>query len=209
MLIRSFAITYDDFHDHPSRPSAHSPATPRNAAPPPTQSSCTRTNGPAGIGAETEITAAVAASVENFGGLDILVNNAGIGAFARVGELTTNVPKDEPRNPDAIDDPERKYELLATLIDQYESGIGGTDYRFRALPKADVLARAKGIPVVVDGAHSFAHLDFKHADLDCDYFGTSLHKFLFAPPAIATISGVSLRTSGMCFAPGFERGSAP
>jgi len=43
------------------------------------------------------------------------------------------------------------------------------------------MARPKGIAVVVDGAHSFAHLDFTHADLDCDYFGTSLHKFLFAP----------------------------
>jgi len=43
------------------------------------------------------------------------------------------------------------------------------------------LARAKGIPTVIDGAHSFAHLDFKRDDLDCDYFGTSLHKFLFAP----------------------------
>lgn len=45
----------------------------------------------------------------------------------------------------AIDDPERKYDLLATLIDQYEQGIGGTDYRFRDLPKDDVMARAKGI----------------------------------------------------------------
>lgn len=43
------------------------------------------------------------------------------------------------------------------------------------------LGRARGIPTIVDGAHSFAHLDFRQADLDCDYFGTSLHKFLFAP----------------------------
>jgi selenocysteine lyase/cysteine desulfurase len=43
------------------------------------------------------------------------------------------------------------------------------------------MARKRGIPVIVDGAHSFAHLDFKHPDLDCDYYGTSLHKFLFAP----------------------------
>jgi len=43
------------------------------------------------------------------------------------------------------------------------------------------LARAKGIASVIDGAHSFAHLDFKRDELDCDYFGTSLHKFLFAP----------------------------
>src|SRR5262245_33829143 len=43
------------------------------------------------------------------------------------------------------------------------------------------MARAKGIPVIVDGAHSFGHIAFRQDDLDCDYFGTSLHKFLFAP----------------------------
>jgi isopenicillin-N epimerase len=43
------------------------------------------------------------------------------------------------------------------------------------------MARRRGIPVIVDGAHSFAHLDFKISDLDCDYFATSLHKWLFAP----------------------------
>ncbi len=43
------------------------------------------------------------------------------------------------------------------------------------------LGRERGIPVVVDGAHSFAHFDFTHADLDCDYFASSLHKWLFAP----------------------------
>lgn len=43
------------------------------------------------------------------------------------------------------------------------------------------LARSKGIEVVVDGAHSFAHFDFKQPDIGCDYFGTSLHKWLFAP----------------------------
>src|SRR5438477_1191101 len=43
------------------------------------------------------------------------------------------------------------------------------------------LARAKGIETIVDGAHSFAQFDFKQKDLDCDYFGTSLHKWLYAP----------------------------
>jgi selenocysteine lyase/cysteine desulfurase len=43
------------------------------------------------------------------------------------------------------------------------------------------MARRRGIPVIVDGAHSFAHIDFKISDLDCDYFATSLHKWLFAP----------------------------
>jgi len=43
------------------------------------------------------------------------------------------------------------------------------------------MAHAKGIEVVVDGAHSFGLIDFKIPDLHCDYFGTSLHKFLSAP----------------------------
>ncbi|HYX40558.1 MAG TPA: aminotransferase class V-fold PLP-dependent enzyme, partial [Pyrinomonadaceae bacterium] len=43
------------------------------------------------------------------------------------------------------------------------------------------MARARGIETIVDGAHSFAQFDFKQADLNCDYFGTSLHKWLFAP----------------------------
>lgn len=43
------------------------------------------------------------------------------------------------------------------------------------------LGRERGVPVVVDGAHTFAHFDFDQADLDCDYYATSLHKWLFAP----------------------------
>lgn len=42
-------------------------------------------------------------------------------------------------------------------------------------------AHARGIEVLVDGAHSFALLDFKIPDLGADYFGTSLHKWLCAP----------------------------
>ena len=45
---------------------------------------------------------------------------------------------------------------------------------------ADV-AHAKGIEVVCDGAHSYAHLDYKIPDLGCDYYATSLHKWLCAP----------------------------
>ncbi len=43
------------------------------------------------------------------------------------------------------------------------------------------LARARGIETIVDGAHSFAQFDFQQKDLGCDYFGTSLHKWLYAP----------------------------
>jgi selenocysteine lyase/cysteine desulfurase len=42
-------------------------------------------------------------------------------------------------------------------------------------------AHKQGAEVLVDGAHSFAVLDYKIPDLGCDYWGTSLHKFLCAP----------------------------
>src|SRR5918992_3692286 len=42
-------------------------------------------------------------------------------------------------------------------------------------------ARRRGIKTIVDGAHAFAHFPFKASDLGCDYYGTSLHKWLLAP----------------------------
>lgn len=45
---------------------------------------------------------------------------------------------------------------------------------------ADV-AKKKGILVLVDGAHSFCHVPFTIKELNCDFFGTSLHKWLGAP----------------------------
>jgi isopenicillin-N epimerase len=43
------------------------------------------------------------------------------------------------------------------------------------------MARERGIEAIVDGAHAYAQLAFRHSDLDCDYYGTSLHKWLLAP----------------------------
>jgi selenocysteine lyase/cysteine desulfurase len=43
------------------------------------------------------------------------------------------------------------------------------------------MARSKGIPVIVDGAHALCQINFKISDLDCDYYGVSLHKWLTAP----------------------------
>lgn len=42
-------------------------------------------------------------------------------------------------------------------------------------------AHKRGIEVIVDGAHSLFHFDFKIRDLECDYFASSLHKWLYAP----------------------------
>ena len=43
------------------------------------------------------------------------------------------------------------------------------------------MAHARNIPVIVDGAHAFSQFPFKISDLDCDYYGVSLHKWTFAP----------------------------
>jgi selenocysteine lyase/cysteine desulfurase len=92
-------------------------------------------------------------------------------------QIKTPIP---PRNLDEITDaferaitPKTKVILISHMIN-----ITG-----QILPVKDIcdMARRKGIEVIVDGAHSFAHFDFKQKDLGCDYFGSSLHKWLFAP----------------------------
>ena len=42
-------------------------------------------------------------------------------------------------------------------------------------------ARSRGIVTIVDGAHAFNHFPYKIPDLNCDYYGVSLHKWTFAP----------------------------
>ncbi len=53
------------------------------------------------------------------------------------------------------------------------------------LPVRQVIEMARGknggIPVVVDGAHALSQFDFKISDLNCDYYGVSLHKWLCCP----------------------------
>ena len=43
------------------------------------------------------------------------------------------------------------------------------------------MAHKRGVQVMVDGAHSFAHFKFSIQDLNCDYFGSSLHKWMSVP----------------------------
>ena len=58
-----------------------------------------------------------------------------------------------------------------------------TNLTGQILPIRDVvrMARPRGIEVFVDGAHAFAHFPFKRDELDCDYYATSLHKWMHAP----------------------------
>ena len=57
------------------------------------------------------------------------------------------------------------------------------NYTGQVLPVRKIadMAHRKGVEVIVDAAHSFAHIDFKMYDLGADYLGTSLHKCLLAP----------------------------
>ena len=58
-----------------------------------------------------------------------------------------------------------------------------TNLTGQIFPVKDIvrMARARNIEVIVDGAHAYAHFPFTLQDLDCDYYGTSLHKWLLAP----------------------------
>lgn len=58
-----------------------------------------------------------------------------------------------------------------------------TNLSGQILPVRDLVewCRPRGIEVFVDGAHAFAHFPFTRDGLGCDYYGTSLHKWLLAP----------------------------
>ena len=95
------------------------------------------------------------------------------------------VPKvvDIPMDPASDDELVRLYEEALTprtrlLMVPHMVNITG-----HVLPVAAIcdMAHRHGVPVMVDGAHTFAHLDFRIPDLHADYFGASLHKWLGAP----------------------------
>ncbi len=88
-----------------------------------------------------------------------------------------------PIAPDNIDDIAVAFEKAITprtnlILISHQINLTG---QITPVKKVCEMARAKGIETIVDGAHSFAQFDFKLKDLNCDYFGTSLHKWLHAP----------------------------
>ncbi len=81
----------------------------------------------------------------------------------------------------------------AAIVDAYEKAITSKTKiihvthiinwigQIMPVKKISDMAHRHGLEVICDGAHSFGLLDFSIANLGCDYFGTSLHKFLSAP----------------------------
>lgn len=88
--------------------------------------------------------------------------------------------------PVPVERPEQIVEIFARHITPktrvmhfcHITNLSGQIYPVRELCQ---LARSRGIEAIVDGAHAYAHFPFQQADLDCDYYGTSLHKWLTAP----------------------------
>ncbi len=90
-------------------------------------------------------------------------------------------------------DPETGNPDTQTLINRYTSLFNKNtkavllthmiNWTGRMIPAKEIAAEAKkaGIVTIVDAAHSFAHVPFNIPDLDCDYLGVSLHKWLCAP----------------------------
>jgi selenocysteine lyase/cysteine desulfurase len=82
---------------------------------------------------------------------------------------------------------------MMDLVDRFERAIGPrtkvihcchiTNLTGQIFPIRDIvrMARQRNIEVVVDGAHAYAHFPFSRDELECDYYGTSLHKWLLAP----------------------------
>ena len=49
------------------------------------------------------------------------------------------------------------------------------------------MAHRHGVEVMVDGAHAIGHIDVDIAELNCDYYGSSLHKWLNAPLGVGLL----------------------
>jgi isopenicillin-N epimerase len=88
-----------------------------------------------------------------------------------------------PVPPPSMDDLKERFERAITPRTKVIQVCHITNLTGQIFPVKDIcrMGRERGIEVIVDGAHAFAHFPFKHSDLDCDYYGTSLHKWLLAP----------------------------
>lgn len=88
-----------------------------------------------------------------------------------------------PIAPNNVDDIATAFERAVTprtklILISHQINLTG---QITPVKKVCEMARSKGIETIVDGAHAFAQFDFKRDDLQCDYYGTSLHKWIYAP----------------------------
>jgi selenocysteine lyase/cysteine desulfurase len=88
-----------------------------------------------------------------------------------------------PVPPPSMDDLYRRFEQAITPKTKLILFCHITNRTGQIFPAKRIcqLARSRNIPVIVDGAHAFSHFPVNIADLDCDYYGVSLHKWTYAP----------------------------
>src|SRR5471032_185105 len=122
-------------------------------------------------------------------GDEAVMANQDYGAMLDMFKLTArrygmrNVMIDIPMDPKSDDEVVQVYASALTsrtklLMIPHMVNITGHIMPVRAICD---MAHARNVPVMVDGAHAFAHLDYKIPDLHCDYYGASLHKWLATP----------------------------
>lgn len=88
-----------------------------------------------------------------------------------------------PTPPPSMDDLYQRFERAITPRTRVIHFCHITNLTGQIFPVKRIcqMARSRGIEAIVDGAHAYAQFPFQHEDLDCDYYGTSLHKWLLAP----------------------------
>ncbi len=88
-----------------------------------------------------------------------------------------------PVPPPSMDDLYRRFEQAVTPRTKIIHFCHITNRTGQIFPVRRIcqMARARNIATIVDGAHAFSHFPYKISDLDCDYYGTSLHKWTYAP----------------------------
>src|SRR6202171_2728821 len=88
-----------------------------------------------------------------------------------------------PTPPPSMDDLYQRFERAITPRTRVIHFCHITNLTGQIFPVKKIcqMARSRGIEAIVDGAPAYAQFPFKHQDLDCDYYGTSLHKWLLAP----------------------------
>ena len=88
-----------------------------------------------------------------------------------------------PVPPPSMDDLYRRFEQAVTPKTKLILVCHITNRTGQIMPVRKIcdMAHARNIPVIVDGAHAFSHFPVNISELNCDYYGNSLHKWTYAP----------------------------
>ena len=96
---------------------------------------------------------------------------------------TKNIVVSVPNHPSSDEEIVRLYENAITPKTKLLMVCHMINITGQILPVKKIceMAHKKGVQVMVDGAHCVGHFQFRIEDLGCDYYGSSLHKWLAVP----------------------------